>query len=58
MKATLTEYYVLVETDDIDLSTLRAAVEEFKTQQAYRIDELPLELEEAFLKGLQDYTNN
>lgn len=58
MKATLTEYYVLVETDDIDLSTLRTAVEEFKTQQAYRIDELPLELAEAFLKGLQDYTNN
>lgn len=27
MKATLTEYYVLVETDDIDFSTLRLAVE-------------------------------
>lgn len=27
MRAQLTEYYVLVETDDIDFSTLRLAVE-------------------------------
>ena len=27
MRAQLTEYYVLVETDDIDLSALRLAVE-------------------------------
>lgn len=30
MKTTLTESYVLVETDDIDFSTLRLAVEQFK----------------------------
>ena len=30
MRVQLTEHYVLVETDDIDFSTLRTAVEEFK----------------------------
>lgn len=30
MRAQLTEHYVLVETDDIDFSTLRLAVEQFK----------------------------
>ena len=30
MRAQLTEHYVLVETDDIDFSTLRIAVEQFK----------------------------
>lgn len=30
MRAQLTEHYVLVETDDIDFSTLRIAVEQFR----------------------------
>ena len=30
MRAQLTEHYVLVETDDIDFSTLRLAVEQFR----------------------------
>jgi hypothetical protein len=39
MRAQLTEYYVLVETDDIDFSTLRLAVEELKTADS--TEELP-----------------
>lgn len=34
MRAQLTEYYVLVETDDIDFSTLRLAVETIQIEQA------------------------
>lgn len=30
MRAQLTEHYVLVETDDIDFSALRIAVEQFR----------------------------
>ena len=33
MRVTLTDHYVLVETDDIDFSTLRLAVEEYYRQQ-------------------------
>lgn len=53
-RVTLTEEYVLVETDDIDFSVLRAAVQAYEqTQQAYYINELPLELTELLVTELQ-----
>lgn len=58
MKATLTEYYVLVETDDIDFSTLRLAVDEYRINNSvHRIDELQLALAEPFLKELKTFIN-
>ena len=45
---------MLVETDDIDFSVLRAAVQAYEqTQQAYYINELPLELTELLVLELQ-----
>lgn len=44
MRAQLTEYYVLVETDDIDFSALRLAVETIQIEQAEAIESLPVEL--------------
>lgn len=44
MRAQLTEYYVLVETDDIDFSALRLAVETIQTEQAEAIESLPVEI--------------
>ena len=41
MRAQLTEHYVLVETDDIDFSTLRLAVEELNA--AVSTEELPVD---------------
>lgn len=45
---------MLVETDDIDFSVLRAAVHAYEqTQQAYYINELPLQLAQLLVTELQ-----
>jgi hypothetical protein len=54
-RATITEHYVLVETDDIDFSVLRQAVKESQPRPNRRvasIEELPVEILEQIVEEL------